>query len=127
MKLTYTTPDGKMTVEIEGNSDKELFRKLSHFQEIFCSIPAAKIGDKVVEGGDVIYRVRKANYTDEKGKQKDAEYFEAVTKNGPLAWFKRSFGVLDDGTDNLFPKRPSPDEPNLEIGFDGWHRYKKPQ
>lgn len=127
MKLTYTTADGRLTVEIEGNSDKELFRRLSHFQEVFEDVPSAKIGDKVVEGGNVLYRVRKAKYTDEKGKDKEAEYFEKICSNGPLSWYKKSFGVLDDGTDNLFPKRPSPDDTNLEIGFNGWHRYKKPQ
>jgi len=127
VKLTYVTQDGRMTVEIEGNSDKELFRKLAHFQEVFEDVPAAKIGDKLVEGGNVLYRVRKAKYTDEKGKEKEAEYFEKLIANGPLAWYKKSYGVLDDGTDNLFPKRPDPEDKNLEIGFNGWHRYKKPQ
>lgn len=127
MKLTYTTGDGRMSVEIEGNSDKELFRKLAHFQEVFEDTPAAKIGDKIVEGGDVVYRVRKAKYTDEKGKEKEAEYFEKLVSSGQLSWYKKSFGVLDDGTDNLFPKRPDPEDKNLDIGFNGWHRYKKPQ
>jgi hypothetical protein len=125
MKITYVTQDGRMTVEIEGNSDKELFRKLAHFQEVFEDVPAAKIGEKVVEGGNVLYRVRKAKYTDEKGKEKEAEYFEKLIANGPLAWYKKSYGVLDDGTDNLFPKRPDPEDKNLEIGFNGWHRFKK--
>lgn len=125
MKLLYTTKDGRMTVELEGNSDKELFRKLSHFQEIFEDTPAAKLNDKVATGGDVTYRVRKAKYVDEKGKEKEAEYFEKVVVSGELMWYKKSFGVLDDGTDNLFPKRPSDDEPNLERGFNGWHKYVK--
>ena len=125
MKLLYTTKDGRMTVELEGSSDKELFRKLSHFQEIFEDTPAAKLGDKVVNGGDVSYRVRKAKYTDEKGKEKEAEYFEKVVVSGELMWYKKSFGVLDDGTDNLFPKRPSEDDTSVDRGFNGWHRYKK--
>jgi hypothetical protein len=125
MKLNYTTKDGRMTVELEGNSDKELFRKLAHFQEIFEDTPSGKVGDKVVQGGDVSYRVRKAKYTDEKGKEKEAEYFEKMVVSGDLMWYKKSFGVLDDGTDNLFPKRPSDEDANLERGFNGWHKYVK--
>jgi hypothetical protein len=124
MKLNYTTRDGRITVEIEGTSDKELFRKLAHFQEIFEDSPSAVIDGKQVNGGDVIYRVRRAKYTDEKGKEKEAEYFEKLAISGPLMWFKKAFGILDDGSDNLFPKRPAEDE-NLVLGQNGWHKYKR--
>lgn len=127
MKLTYTTADSKLTVEIEGNSDKELFRKLSHFQEVFEDVPMAKINGDVVAGGDVRYRVRKAKYTDEKGKEKEAEYFEKVVVSGPLMWYKKGFGVLDDGSENLFPKRVPEDDQNISAGLNGWHKYNKPQ
>lgn len=126
MKLVYTTKDGRITVELEGNSDKELFRKLAHFQEVFEDTPAATVDGKLVSGGDVSYRVRRAKYTDEKGKEKEAEYFEKVVTSGPLAWYKKSFGVLDDGSENLFPKRPAEDE-NTVCGQNGWHKYNKKQ
>ena len=126
MKLVYTTKDGRITVELEGNSDKELFRKLAHFQEVFEDTPAAVVDGKLVTGGDVNYRVRRAKYTDEKGKEKEAEYFEKVVTSGPLAWYKKSFGVLDDGSENLFPKRPAEDE-NTITGQNGWHKYNKKQ
>lgn len=125
-KLTYTTADGRITVEIEGTSDKELFRKLSRFQEIFEDSPSAKIDGKEVSGGDVTYRVRKSKYTDEKGKEKEAEYFEKLVTSGPLKWYKKSYGILDDGSDNLFPKRNVDDE-NSVIGNNGWHKYKGKQ
>lgn len=124
MKLTYTTSDGRLTVELEGNSDKELFRKLAHFQEVFEDIVSANVGGKLVEGGDITYRVRRSKYTDEKGKEKEAEYFEKICSSGPLAWYKKSYGVLDDGSDNLFPKRPDKEDKNLEIGNNGWAKYK---
>jgi len=127
MKLTYTTADSRLTVEIEGNSDKELFRKLSHFQEVFEDVPMAKVDGKVISGGDVRYRVRKAKYTDEKGKEKEAEYFEKVVVAGPLMWYKKGFGVLDDGSENLFPKRVPEDDQNILAGLNGWHKYNKPQ
>ncbi len=127
MKLSYTTKDGRMTVEFDAANDKEMFRKLARFQEIYEDTPAAKVGEKVVSGGDVTYRVRKAKYVDEKGKEKEAEYFEKVVTSGELMWYKKSFGVLDDGTDNLFPKRPSEEDKDVERGFNGWHKYKKQQ
>ncbi len=127
MKLSYTTKDGRMTVELEAANDKEMFRKLARFQEIYEDTPAAKLGEKLVSGGDVTYRVRKAKYVDEKGKEKEAEYFEKVVTSGELMWYKKSFGVLDDGTDNLFPKRPSEEDKDVERGFNGWHKYKKQQ
>jgi hypothetical protein len=125
MKLSYTTKDGRMTVELEGNSDKELFRKLSHFQEVFEDTPAATVDGKLVTGGDVSYRVRKAKYVDDKGKEKEAEYFEKIVTSGPMRWYKKSFGVLDDGTDNLFPKRPSEEDSTTVKGENGWHKYVK--
>lgn len=127
MKLTYTTKDGRLTVELEGSSDKELFRKLAHFQEVFEDSPSANVDGKMVAGGDVAYRVRKAKYTDEKGKEKEAEYFEKLVVSGPLLWYKKSYGVLDDGSDNLFPKRPADDEPNVLKGNNGWHKYVNKQ
>lgn len=127
MKLSYTTKDGRMTVELEAANDKEMFRKLARFQEIYEDTPAAKLGEKLVSGGDVTYRVRKAKYVDEKGKEKEAEYFEKVVTSGELMWYKKSFGVLDDSTDNLFPKRPSEEDKDVERGFNGWHKYKKQQ
>ena len=118
MKLSYTTADGRMTVELEGNSDKELFRKLARFQEVYEDTPSANIDGKNVKGEGVKYKVRKAKYTDEKGKEKEAEYFEKVVTVGPMLYYKKSFGVLDDGTDNLFPKK-APE--GAIAGHNGWH------
>ena len=126
MKLTYTTRDGRMTVELEAANDKEMFRKLARFQEIYEDVPAADVGGKRVEGGDIVYRVRKSKYVDEKKKEKEAEYFEKFVVSGPLNWFKKSYGVLDDGTDNLFPKRMSKDDQNYSKythGYNGWVKW----
>lgn len=131
MKVTYTTADGRLRVEFEVASDKELFRRLAHFQEIYEDTPSARIDGKLVSGGNISYRVRKSKYTDEKGKEKEAEYFEKLVTTGDLKWFKKSYGVLDDGTDNLFPKRKvdlnEGDESSYVIGDDGWHKYVPPK
>jgi len=127
MKLTYTTKDGRITVELEAANDKEMFRKLARFQEIYEDTPAADINGKRVEGGDIVYRARKSKYLDKKtNKEKDAEYFERVVVSGPLTLFKKGYGVLDDQTDNLFPKRMSRDEENYNKyihGYNGWMKW----
>lgn len=122
MKLQYTTADGKLTVELEGESQKALFQELARFQEVFEDVPAAKIGKVEYSGGNVKYRVRKAKYTDEKGKEKTADYFEKVVTDGPLMWYKKSYGVLDDGTDGLFPKNKAPE--GTTPGYNGWHKFE---
>lgn len=123
MKLQYTTSDGKLTVELEGKSQKDLFRELARFQEVFEDVPAGKDSKgNNVSGGNVKYRVRKAKYTDEKGKEKEADYFEKVVVDGPLMWYKKSYGVLDDGTDGLFPKNKAPE--GTTAGYNGWHKFE---
>lgn len=123
MKMTYKTPDGRFIVEFEGSSDKDLWRQLSHFQELFEDNPAAKINGEVVSQDTYKFVVRKAQYEDEKGKQKTAEYFEKWVTSGPLAGYKKGFGVLDDGTEGLFPRKAPED--NSIYGYNNWYRYQK--
>lgn len=126
MKITYTTGDGRLSIEFEASTQKEAFRELHRFQEVFEDKAEAFIDGKLVTSDDVRYIVRKADYVDDKGKQKQAEYFEKQIRNGPLSWYKKSFGVLDDGTDGLFPKKAPVDDPNITVGKNGWHKYNKP-
>lgn len=122
-RVTYRTADGRLSIEFDSNNDKDTFRKIAHFQEVFEDTPSGSPGGKPHTGGTVVLRVRRATYEDEKGKQKEAEYFEKVVVDGPLAWYKKSYGVLDDGSDNLFPKRPAKDDTTVEHGVNGWHKY----
>lgn len=123
MKVRYTTKNGRMTVEFDVSSQKELFRELHKFQEVFEDVAAAKLPDGFVESDDIRYIVRKADYEDEKGKIKQAEYFETRVGSGKLMGWKKQFGVLDDGTEGLFPKRKVEGE-NIQQGYNGWHRYQ---
>lgn len=131
MKVTYTTKNGRLTVEFEAGSQKEIFRSLSRFQEVFEDTAEALIEGKTYTSDDIRYIVRKSEYEDERGKTKEAEYFEKQIRTGPLAWFKKPYGVLDDGTDGLFPKKlpeePPKDGGSWTFGKDGWHRYNKPK
>jgi hypothetical protein len=122
MKLTYTTKDGRFSVELEGKTHKDLWRELARFQEVFEDEASGKVaGGKIESSNDIKYRVRKGKYKDEKGKEKEAEYFEKVVSSGPLAGYKKHFGVLDDGSDGLFPKN-APDK-DVIYGFNKWHKY----
>lgn len=130
MKLTYTTADGRISVELEGKTHKDLWRELARFQEVFEDIASGNIFDeqnkkKFVTSGDIKYRVRKSKYIDEKGKEKEAEYFEKQVVSGPLLGYKKMYGVLDDGTDGLFPKRAP--EKDVIYGLNGWHKYSGPK
>lgn len=125
MKLEYTTKDQRMTVTVEGSTQKDLWREISRFQEVFENDAAAKQNGEVVTGNDVRYVVRKGKYTDEKGKEKTAEYFEKRVVSGPMLGYQKSYGILDDGTDGLFPKWNVPDG-NIP-GFNGWSKYIRPQ
>lgn len=125
MKLIYKTQDGKFTVELEGNSEKELWRKLAKFQEIFDDNPTATVDNKTITETNYRFCVRKASYVDEKGKEKQAEYFEKRVVGGPLRGYKKDFGALDDGSDNLFPKK-APDENSIK-GLNNWYKYHKGQ
>ena len=123
-KLTYTTKNGKFKVELSGQNQKELFRELHKFQEVFEDVASANINGKVEVSDDIRYYVRKGKYTDEQtNKEKEAEYFEARVVSGPLAGFKKAFGVLDDGSDNLFPKRDLQNKDDYIVGYNGWHKY----
>lgn len=123
MKVTYTTKNGRMTVEFEVSSQKELFRELHRFQEVFEDTASAKVDDSLHQSDDIKYIVRKSEYVDDKGKTKQAEYFETRVVSGKLAGYKKQFGVLDDGSDGLFPKRVVEPSKDITLGFGGWHKY----
>jgi hypothetical protein len=123
MKVTYTTKNGRMTVEFEVSSQKELFRELHRFQEVFEDTASANVDGQTVTSDDIRYIVRKSDYEDEKGKIKQAEYFEARVGSGKLAGWKKQFGVLDDGTEGLFPKRNLEPNKDIQPGYGGWHKY----
>ena len=114
---------GKMTVEIEGDNHIDLFSKISSFEEVFNDKAAATVDGKYHESTDVKYMLRKAKYTDEKGKEKEATYYEKIVMSGPLRGFKKCYGVLDNGTGNLFPKK-APEQGVKIYGFNGWFLHE---
>lgn len=109
MKLQYTTANGRMTVEIEGKTQSELFEGVAAFQEVFENNVATKNG---VSSDDIRYVVR---VDDEKNK-----YYELRVNSGPLRGVKKAFGVHKTGG-GLFPR--SKDKEDNWLPDNGWVKY----
>lgn len=117
MKVQYTTEDGRLSVEVEGDTAKDVFKQLAEFQEIFEDRTCvAKIKDKIIKTDKVLFVVRVVD---------GDEYYEmkCVDWDSGLFGFKKSFGQNKKGG-GLFPKQ-MPEE-NRIPGLNGWHKYLKP-
>ena len=101
MKANYTS--GKISVEIEFETQIELFQKLSNFQEIFEETTCGKCGSENIK-----YQVRNVD---------DNLYYELrCTDCGA----KLAFGVMKKGG-RLFPKRK--DKEGNWLPDNGWVKW----
>ena len=101
MKANYTS--GKISVEIEFETQIELFQKLSNFQEIFEETTCGKCGSENIK-----YQVRNVD---------DNLYYELrCTDCGA----KLAFGVMKKGG-RLFPKRK--DKEGNWLPNNGWVKW----
>lgn len=112
MKLSYTTNNGRMTVELEADSQAGLFKEIAQFQEIFEINTCQKCGCS-----DVQYIVRQD--------KDENEYFELRCNskdgnNGKPCRAKFTFGQAKKPKGTLFPKRKD-GETWLNDG--GWLRW----
>lgn len=103
MKLTYTTKNGRISVEVEGESQKDLFLELSRFQEVFEETACGKCGSD-----DLRFVVRTVE---------DNQYYELrCMKCGA----RLAFGVHKKGG-GLFPKRK--DNDGKWLPDNGWVKW----
>lgn len=109
MKVTYTTKNGRLSVELEADSPKTLWKQLSKFQEVFEETSCGKCGKS-----NLRFVVRKSK--DAKGKE--YEYHELRCDDCKA---KLAFGILDDGEGGLFPKRK--DDDGKYKGKNGWVKW----
>jgi hypothetical protein len=89
MKVTYQAP--RLSATFEGANQKELFKQLAGFQEVFDQSKCGKCGCD-----DIKFVVRTVS---------DNDYYELRCTSGPCR-AKLEFGVNKVG-DTLFPKRKS--------------------
>jgi len=103
MKVNYTTKNGRISVELDGDTQREIFSQLSSFQEVFDETVCAKCGSD-----DVRFVVRNVD---------DNLYYELKCNE---CGAKLAFGAMKKGG-GLFPKRKDKDGnwlPNR-----GWVKY----
>lgn len=123
MKVSYTSADGRLTFETEADKQQDLFEAIASFQEVFENDASALINGNLVTANDIKFIVREAEFKDEKGKTKKANYYEKRVVSGPMRGYKKEYGQYEDGS-GLFPKR-APKE-NAIQGDNDWYRYVKP-
>lgn len=113
MKVTYRSADGRFTTEIEGNGHAGVWKEVAAFQEVFEHAACGKCGNK-----NIRFSVRNSEAKQGKNKGKTFTYYELrCTKCGA----KKTFGMLDDGSQNLFPR--SKDEEGNYLPNGGWVKY----
>lgn len=103
MKLNYTTKNGRIKVEIEGESQKDLFESLSKFQEVFDESACGKC-----ESENLRFIVRNVD---------DNLYYELRCLD---CGARLSFGVHKKGG-GLFPKRK--DNDGKWLPDNGWVKW----
>lgn len=117
MKLTYS--NGKVSVEIEAESQKEVFAKLSSVQEVFMEPCCGACG------GDYKFVYRTASKVVGK-KTETYEYPELQCVNKDCKC-RLGFGTINDNTGTLFPKRGFMNEETGKyewIGKNGWAKFE---
>jgi DNA-directed RNA polymerase subunit RPC12/RpoP len=103
MKLTYTTKNGRLKVELEGESQKDLFEAISKFQEVFDETVCGKCGSE-----NLRFVVRNVE---------DNLYYELRCVD---CGAKLAFGVHKKGG-GLFPKRK--DNDGKWLPDNGWVKW----
>ena len=103
MKLSYTTSNGKISVEFEGESQKDLFGQIASFQEVFEETQCGKCGSENLK-----FVVRTVDEND---------YYELRCLD---CGARLSFGVHKKGG-GLFPKRKDKDTWLPNRGWVKWN------
>ncbi len=106
----------KYDIEVDGDSQKEVWRKLASAEEIFCE---SRCG--ACKGTDIRHAVREGSRT--KGKKVETfEFFELHCKN-PKCRARKRYGILQKDGESLFPHRK--DENSNWLPNDGWIKPPK--
>lgn len=112
MIVNYTTADGRMSVQIEGKTQTDIWEQIAAFQDTFETGPCVR-GKK--SSTNIKYQVREVE---------DNKYYELVCTDPDfdLKGARLSFGQHKKGG-TLFAKRKDKDGKWLDNN--GWLRYNK--
>lgn len=103
MKVNYTSRNGRISVELEGDGQREIFEQISRFQEVFEEASCAKCGSDNVK-----FVVRNVD---------DNMYYELRCQD---CGARLSFGSHKKGG-GLFPKRKDGDTWLPDRGWVKWN------
>ena len=103
MKVNYKTGNGRISVEIEGDSQRDIFAEIARFQEVFEETKCGKCGSE-----NLRFVVRNVD---------DNLYYELKCLD---CGAKLAFGVMKKGG-RLFPKRKDKEGNWLPNG--GWVKW----
>ena len=104
MKLNYTTANGRVSVEFDGNSQKEFVKQIAAFEEVFGETKCGKCDSENIK-----FVVRTVNGND---------YYELRCND---CGAKLAFGQQREGG-GLFPKRKDDDG---WLPDNGWVKWNK--
>lgn len=117
MKVNYTTPSGKFSVELEGSHEKDIFEKVGNFQEVFENDTCS-----ACDSNNVKFTVREVDSN---------KFYELQCRS---CFSKLRFGFNKDGS-GMYPKRSQTDEKgkvvkdkngkSVPLGKNGWHKFTK--
>lgn len=106
MKITYTSRNGRLAAEIEGKSQKDLFREIAVFQEVFEINACGACGEE----NNLRFTVRSVE---------DNDFYELHCTNNDCR-ARLAFGQHKKG-DSLFPARK--DKEGKWLPKHGWTRW----
>ena len=105
MNVTYNTPNGRMSVEFQVDTQVDLFQQLAFFQEVFGETGCGKCGSE-----NLRFQVRNVE---------DNHYYELRCLD---CGAKLAFGVMKQGG-RLFPRRK--DKEGTWLPDNGWVKWNK--
>jgi len=106
MKVQYTSGNGRLTVEVEGDTQKSIFGELAKFQEVFEHPTCLKCNCE-----DVRFVVRNVD---------DNDFYEIHCQNSKCR-ARFAFGQHKSKDGTLFPRRKDANGAYLPNG--GWVKF----
>jgi len=118
LKVTKHYPN--MSVEVEGETLKDVFVKFAEIEEVLLQVVPGNELKKGVDSNNWRFGVRNVTAPDKDNpkKMKNYTYYELVSVEAPYP--RLSIGLRDDGV--MYPKRKRKD--GSFIGTGGWETWK---
>lgn len=104
MKVTYSSKNGRLSIQLDGDSQKDVFRQISSFQEVFEESSCGACSSE-----DLRFVVRTVD---------DNNFYELHCNK---CYSRLAFGQHKNKEGTLFPRRK--DEEGKVLGKRGWTKW----